>query len=50
MSQTNENILASQLERLNNISTEMLKHMKETAEQSKKNVEATKSLNRNVWA
>ena len=47
---TNENILASQLERLNNISTEMLKHMRETAEQSKKNVEATKSLNRNVWA
>jgi len=47
---TNENILADQLQRLNSISTEMLKHMKETAEQSRKNVEATKSLNRNIWA
>lgn len=45
-----DNILAEQLQRLNNVSTEMLKHMKETAEQAKKNVEATKSLNRNVWA
>jgi len=45
-----ENNLVAQVQRLNSISVEMLKHIKDTADQAKKNVEATKALNRNVWA
>jgi hypothetical protein len=40
---------ATEIRRLNTISTEMLRVMKDTAEQAKLNVNATKSLNRNLF-
>ncbi len=47
-STANEN-LASQLQTLNTISMEMLRYMKDTAEQARRNVEATKNLSGNLY-
>ena len=45
-----EKSLGDHLETLNKQTAEMIKIQKEHAEHAKKNVEATKALNRNVWA
>ena len=45
-----EKSLGDHLETLNKQTAEMIKIQKEHAEHAKKNVEATKSLNRNLWA
>ena len=42
--------MSTELQRLNTISTEMLKVMKEAADSMKRNVDATKALNRNLYA
>jgi hypothetical protein len=45
-----EKSLGDHLETLNKQTAEMLKHMKETSDHAKKNVEATKALIRDAWA
>lgn len=45
-----ENNLSDQVQRLNTLTTEMLKVMKETADNTKNAVAATKALSNNVWA
>lgn len=42
--------MSTELQRLNTISTEMLRVMKEAADSMKRNVDATKALNRNLYA
>jgi len=42
--------LSSELERLNNTMIEMVQYVKTTAEYSRRNVDATKSLNNNLFA
>jgi len=44
------NNLVAEVKRLNSVSAEMLKYVKETADQARKNVEATKSINGNLFA
>lgn len=44
------NAMAAEMKRLNNVSTEMLKNIREIAENTKRNVDATKSLNGNLFA
>ena len=43
------NKLDDQLNRLNTLTAELLKYMKETTEYAKRNVDATKALNRNLF-
>jgi len=50
MNSGQNNNLTEQLQRLNNISSEMLRVMKDTSDNIKRNVEATKSLNKNLFA
>jgi hypothetical protein len=45
-----DNILADRLQQLNNVSAEMLRVLKETSDLTKRNLDATKSLNRNLFA
>lgn len=43
------NNLSEHLQRLNTLTAELLKYMKETTEYAKRNVDATKALNRNLF-